>query len=157
MKGIIEFHKCVTFYWEPLNSDWVHFPATPRFLTSDGYRFNSVNGLNTAHFQVSTTVADTHCQDVVDKMVSRSLYEIGCDVLISEAKKRTSLYNFHSKEYKDKKLKKELWNEVREAVVGDWHIFLPGEKNGTGWLLSKQIAKCSIITKMRRLIWCEVT
>ena len=55
-----------------------------------------------------------------------------CELLIAEVEKRPSLYDFLKKEYSDKRLKENLWNEVCEALVTDWNTLSPEDRKDKG-------------------------
>ncbi|GAB6024049.1 hypothetical protein CHUAL_008769 [Chamberlinius hualienensis] len=58
--------------------------------------------------------------------------------LIEEVEIRPALYNKNLKEYTDTKLKKQLWEDVCEAVVYDWDELTGQEKVQRGIILQKK-------------------
>ena len=60
------------------------------------------------------------------------LIESSIENLIEEIKKRPTLYKKHLKEYSDNNLKKNLWEEVCEAIVPSWNKFSVQDKTKQG-------------------------
>ncbi|KAM4695624.1 uncharacterized protein WCC33_014423 isoform 3-T3 [Rhinophrynus dorsalis] len=61
--------------------------------------------------------------------MSMSRLLIKTDVLIAEVQKRPALYDRHLTEYRDKIKRRDMWDEVCERVIPEWHECTDEEKS----------------------------
>ncbi|KAJ8937223.1 hypothetical protein NQ314_011978 [Rhamnusium bicolor] len=70
---------------------------------------------------------------------------IDLELFISEVEKRPALYNVKLKEYSDRNLKRNLWNELCDQFVENWHNLSVSERvvKGDKFLLGYGRKRCS--------------